>query len=163
MLFRRVWYPAGLCSAGCLIRHRILFCGGLIPLRILFCGVSDPAGKLRPRRTRRKGFESLPFSLKGHFLKIICMYKLLYPRHKGSMLKEPATWNFFFSAGYQTPQNNLEIWIPPRIWTRIWKCFRVWIRGPYGLDSWKNQTPKISCYCFFNKISFLLNDRRWVT
>ncbi len=54
---------------------------GLIPRRILFCRVSDPAGKLRPRRTRRKSFESLPYSLKGHFSKITCMHKLHYPRH----------------------------------------------------------------------------------
>jgi hypothetical protein len=31
----------------------------------------------------------LPFSLKGHFSKIVCMYKLNYPRHIRSMLKEP--------------------------------------------------------------------------
>jgi hypothetical protein len=31
----------------------------------------------------------LPFSLKGHFSKIVCMYKLNYPRHIGSMVKEP--------------------------------------------------------------------------
>jgi hypothetical protein len=34
---------------------------------ILFCRVSDPAGELNPHRFRRKSFESLPFSLKGHF------------------------------------------------------------------------------------------------
>ncbi len=140
MLFRGVWYPAGLCSAGSDTPQdfvywgigpcRTLFCGvsdpaeqvyaikctqlchcsadtdtpqnnvlrGLIPRRVLFCGVcgvSDPAGKLRPRRTRRKSFESLPFSLKGHFSKIGCMYKLHYPRHIEFILKEPPIWHFF--------------------------------------------------------------------
>jgi hypothetical protein len=102
------------------------------------CRVWYPAGKLRPRRNRQKSFESLPFSLKGHFLKISCMYKLHYSRHIEFILKEPPIWKFFFcSAGSDTPQNNFEIWISPRIRTRIRKCFRVWIRGPYGVDSWK--------------------------
>jgi hypothetical protein len=80
---------------------------GLIPRRILFCGVSDSAGRLRPRETRRKSFESLPFSLKRHFLKIFCMHKLHYPRHIGFKLKEPPIWKtVFFSAGSDTPQNN---------------------------------------------------------
>ncbi len=105
---------------------------GLIPRRILFCGVSDPAGKLRPRRTRRKSFESLPLSLKGPFSKIACMYKLHYPRHIGSMLKEPPFWKFFLCfTGSDTPQ-NFKTWISPRIRTRIRKYFRVWIRGHMG-------------------------------
>jgi hypothetical protein len=62
---------------------------GVIPRRILFCSVSDPAGRLKPLGTRRKSFESFPFSLKGHFSKIICMQKLHYPKHIGFMLKEP--------------------------------------------------------------------------
>ncbi len=174
MLFRGVWYPAELCSAGSdtpqdfvyrgIRPRRTLFCGvsdpaeqvyaikctqlchcsagsdtpqglvlqGLIPRRILFCGVSDPAGKLRPRRTRWKSFEkNLLFSLKGQFSKIGCMYKLHNPRHIEFILKEPPIWTFFLcSAGSDTLQNNFEIRISPRIWTRIRKCFRVWIRGP---------------------------------
>ncbi len=134
-LFCGVWYPARLCSAGYDTPQGLVL-RGLIPRRILFCGVSDPAGKLGPRRTRRKSFESLPFSLKGPFSKIGCMYKLHYPRHIRFMLKEPPIWKFCLcSAGYQTPQNNFEIWISLRILNRIWKCFRVWIRGPYGVDS----------------------------
>jgi hypothetical protein len=141
-LFCRVWYPARLSSAGSDTPQGLVL-WGLIPRRILFCGVSDPADKLRPRRTRQKGFESLPFSLKGHFLKIGCMYKLHYPRHLGFMLKEPPIWKFCLSsAGSDTPQNNFEIWISPRIRTRIQKCFRVWIRGPFGVDSWKKPGAK---------------------
>ncbi len=131
-LFCGVWYPARLSSAGSDTPQGLVL-QGLMPRRILFCGLSDPAGKLRPRRTRRKSLESLPFPLKGHFLKIVCMYKLHYQRHIWSMLKEPPIWKFFLCcAGSDTPQNNFEIWIFPRIWTRIRKCFRVWIRGPYG-------------------------------
>jgi hypothetical protein len=148
-LFCGVWYPARLSSAGSNTPQGLVL-RGLIPRRILFYGVSDPADKLRPRRTRRKSFESLPFSLKEHFSKIVCMFKLNFPRHIGFMLKEPPIWNFFLcSAGSETPQNNFEIRISPRIRTRIRKCFRVWIRGPYGVDTWKNQEPKISCYCTF--------------
>ncbi len=71
---------------------------GLIPRSILICGVSDPVGKLRPRRTRQKGFASLPFSLKGHFSKIICMHKLHYPRPIGNMLKGTVSQDFLCSV-----------------------------------------------------------------
>ncbi len=141
-LFCRVWYPARLSSAGSDIPQGLVL-RGLIPRRILFCGVSDPAGKLRPHRTRWKSFESLPFSLKGPFSKIGFMCKLHYPRHIGFMLKESPIWtNFLCSAGSDTPQNNFEIRIFPRIRTKIRKCFRVWIRGPYGVDSWKKPGAK---------------------
>jgi hypothetical protein len=117
------------CSAGSDTPQDLVL-RGLIPGRVLVCG-----GKWRPR--------SLPFSLKGHFSKIVCMYKLHYPRHIWSMLKEPPIWKFFLcSAGSDTPQHNFEIWISPRIRTRIQKCFRVWIRGPYGVDSWKKPGAK---------------------
>ncbi len=39
--------------------------------------------------------------------------------------------------------------ISPRIRNRIQKYFRVWIRGPYGVNLWKKQWSKISCYCPF--------------
>ncbi len=140
-LFCGVWYPARLSSAGSDTPQDLVL-RGLIHRRILFCGVSDPAGKLRPHRTRRKSFESLPFSLKGHFSKIVCMYKIHYPRHVGSRLKAPYMRFFFCSVGSDTLQNNLEIWISPRIRTRIRKCIRVWIRGPYGVDSWTKPGAK---------------------
>jgi hypothetical protein len=109
--------PLCICSAGSdtlqdlvlwgLIPHRILFCGVWYPRRSLFCGASDPAGRSRPRGTRWKSFESLPFSLKGHFLKIVCMHKLHYPKHIGFMIKEPPIWKTVLcSAGSVTPQNN---------------------------------------------------------
>ncbi len=94
-LFCGVWYPARLSSAGSDTPQGLVL-RGLIPRRVLFCGISDPAGKLRPSRTRRKSFESLPISLKGHFLKIVFMYKLHYPRHKGSIIKEPPYLVIFF-------------------------------------------------------------------
>ncbi len=64
-LFSGVWNPARLGSAGSDTPQDLVL-RGLIPRRILFCGVSDPTGKLRPRGIRWS-FESLPFSLKGHF------------------------------------------------------------------------------------------------
>ncbi len=126
-----VWYPQDLVLRG------------LIPPRILFCGVSDPTGKLRLRRIRRKSFESLPFSLKGHFSKIVCIYKLHYPRLIVSMLKEPPTLKMVFcSAGYDTPQNHFRIWISRRIWNGNQKYFGAWIRGPYRVDSRKKPEAK---------------------
>ncbi len=37
---------------------------------------------------------------------------------------------------------HLRIRISPRIWNRIWKYFRVWIRGPYVVNLWKNSGQK---------------------
>jgi hypothetical protein len=42
MLFRGVWYPAGLCSAGSDTPQDFVK-QGIRPRRTLFCGVSDPA------------------------------------------------------------------------------------------------------------------------
>jgi hypothetical protein len=142
-LFCGVWYPARLSSVGSDTLQELVL-RGLIPHKILFCRVSDPAGKLRPRGTRQKSFESLPFSLKGHCSKIICIHKLHYPtRHIGSIPKEPPIWETDYCfVGSDTPQNNFQIELSLRIWTRIWNCFRVWIRGPYGVDSWKKPEAK---------------------
>jgi hypothetical protein len=104
----------------------------------LFCGVSDPTGKLRPRRIRQKCFKSLPFSLKSLFSKIVCMYKIHYPRLMVSMLKKPPVLKMFFcSAGYHTLRNHFRIWISRRIQNRNQNYFGAWIKGPYGVDSWK--------------------------
>jgi hypothetical protein len=81
-----VWYPAGFGSAGSDTPQDLVLLG-LIPCRIWFCWESDPVGILRPRGIRWKSFESLLFPLMGHFPKIVCMYKLHYPRHIGFMLK----------------------------------------------------------------------------
>ncbi len=188
MLFRGVWYPTGLCSAGSdtpqdfvkrVIRpRRTLFCGvsdpaeqvyaikcmyttlprlssagsdtpqdlvlrGLIPRRILFCGVSVRLRwQIKTPQNQTKKFWELAFSLKEHFSKIVYIYKLHYRRHIGSMLKEPPIWSIFLcSAGSDSPQNNFEIRYL-REFARIWKCFMVWIRGPYGVDSWEKPWAK---------------------
>ncbi len=95
---------------------------GLIPRRILFCsvgyltrfcsaGYQTPLAKLRSHRIRRKSFESFPFSLKGHFSKIICLYKLHYSRVTGSMLKAPPIWKMLFCGVWHPaePLSNLNI------------------------------------------------------
>ncbi len=150
MLFRRFDTPQDFDLQG-LIPRRTLLSGVSDPAGHCSAGyqtpqVSDPAGKLRPHRTRRKSFESLPFSLKGQFSRIGCMYKLYYPRQIGFMLKEPPIWTFFcVLRGVLIPRRTtlkLEYLISPRIRTRIWKCFGVWIRGPYVVDSWKKPGAK---------------------
>jgi hypothetical protein len=107
----RVWYPSLLGSAGSDTPQDLVL-RDLIPRRILFCGVSDPTGKLRPRRIRQKSFKSfksLPFSLKGQFSTIVCMHKLHYPRPIVSMLKESRILKMVFcSAGYDTRRTTFE-------------------------------------------------------
>ncbi len=150
-LFCGVWFPAGLCSAGSDTPQNFVK-QGIRPHTILFCGVSDPADKLRPRRTKRKSVESLPFSLKGLFSKIVCMYKLHNPRHIWSMLKEPPIWKFFcVLRGLIPPQNNFEIRISPRIRTRNRKSLGYELGAHMGSIHEKNQRPKISCYCTFKQ------------
>ncbi len=141
-LFCGVWYPGRLGSTGSDTSQDLVL-RGLIPRRILFCGVSDPTGKLRPRRIKQKSFKSLPFSLKGLFWKIICMYKIHYPRLIVSMLKEPPILKMVFcSAGYDTPRNHFRIWISRWIRNRNQNYFGAWIKGPYGVDSWKKPEAK---------------------
>jgi hypothetical protein len=149
-LFCGVWYPARFGSAGS-DTPQDLDLRGLIPRRILFCGVSDPTDKLRPRRIRRKSFKSLPFSLKGHFSKIVCMYKLHYPRLKVSTLKEPPILKMIFcSAGYDTPRNHIQIRISRRIQNGYIKNILRHESGAHmGLIHEEKQRPKISCYCTF--------------
>ncbi len=141
-LFFGIWYPARLGLARSDTPQDLVL-WGLIPRRILFCGVSDPTGKLRPRRIRQKSFKSLPLSLKGHFSKIVCMYKLHYPRLILSMLKEPPMLKIVFcSTGYDTTWNHFQIQISRRIRYRNQKYFRARIRGLYGVDSWKKPEAK---------------------
>jgi hypothetical protein len=45
MLFRGVWFPAGLCSAGSDTLQDFVK-RGIRPRRTLFCGVSDPAEQM---------------------------------------------------------------------------------------------------------------------
>jgi hypothetical protein len=116
----------------------------------LFCGVSDPAGKLRPRRTGRKSFESLPFSLKGHFSKISCMYKLHYPRHIGFMLKEPPILNFFcFLRGPIPLRTMLKFKYLRELKPEFENVLGYELGAHMGSFHEKNQGPKISCYCTF--------------
>ncbi len=142
-LFCGVWYPARFGSAGSDTPQDLVL-RGLIPHRILFCGVSDPTDKLRPRRIRRKSFESLPFSLKGHFSKITCMYELHYPRLKVSTLKEPPILKIIFcSAGYNTPRNHIQIWISRRIQNGYKKIFWGMNQRPiWGWFTKKNRGQK---------------------
>jgi hypothetical protein len=153
-LFCGVWYPARLSSVGSDTPQDLVL-WGLIPRRILFCRVSDPAGKLRPHRTRWKSFESLAFSLKGHFLKIVCMHKLHCPRPIGNMLKEPPIWKMIFcSAGRTTLKFEYLREFKPEFGIVL------------GSESWahmgsiheKNQRPKISCYCTFNQYLLALDN-----
>ncbi len=142
LLFFGVWYPARLGSAGSDTPQDLVL-RGLIPRRILFCGVSDPTGKLRPRRIKQKSFKSLPFSLKGLFSKIVWMYKIHYPRLIVSMLKEsPIIKMIFCSAGHDTPQNHFRIRISRRIWNKKQNYFGAQIKGPYAVDSCKKPEAK---------------------
>jgi hypothetical protein len=100
------------CSAGSATPKDLVLCG-LKPAGSCSAGSDTPQNfvlrGIRPRGTRRKSFESLPFSLKGHSLNIVCMHKPHYPRHIWFMLKEPPIWKTVFcSAGSDTPQNKFE-------------------------------------------------------
>ncbi len=148
-LFCGVWYPARLSSAGSDTTQGLVL-RGLIPCRILYCGVSDPAGKLRPRRTRRKSFESLPFTLKGLFSKIGCMYKLHYPRHIGFMLKEPPIWNFFcVLRGLIPRRTTFKFEYLLEFEPEFENVLGYELGAHMGSIHEKNQRPKISCFCTF--------------
>jgi hypothetical protein len=86
-LFCGVWYPARLSSVGSDTQQ------GLVLQDFVLRGIR-PRWQIKTPQNLTS-FESLPFSLKGHFSKIVSMYKLHYPRHIGSMLKEPPILTFF--------------------------------------------------------------------
>ncbi len=82
VLFCGVWYPAGFCSVG-----------SDTPQEFVLWGIRPHWQIKTPQNLTKKVF--LPFPLKGPCSKIVCMYKLHYPRHIGSMLKEFPIRQFF--------------------------------------------------------------------
>jgi hypothetical protein len=161
-MFCVVWNPTRLSSAGSDTLQGLVL-PGLIPRRILFCGVSDPADKLRPRRTRRKSFESLPFSLKGHFSEIGYMYKLHYPRHIGFMLQEPPIWKYLLSsAGCRPRRTTLKFEYLREFEPEFENVLGYELGAHLGSIHEKNQGPKISCYCTFKLRSTISNKATFV-
>jgi hypothetical protein len=144
--------PQDLVLQGLIPRREGLVLQGLMPRRIFFCGVSDPAGKLRPRRTRRKSFECLPFSLKGHFLKIVCIYKLHYPRHICPCLKSPLSESFFcVLRGIRPRRTTLKFEYLREFKPKFENVLGYELGAHMGWIHEKNQWPKISCYCTFKQ------------
>ncbi len=71
----------------CRWTYRQCSAGSVTPQDFVLWGIR-PRWQIKTPQNQMKKFESFPFSLKGHFAKIVCMYKLCYPSHIGSMLKE---------------------------------------------------------------------------
>jgi hypothetical protein len=118
-LLCRVWYPARSCSMGSDTSQDFVLRG------------IRPHWQIKTPQNQRKKFKSLQFSLKGHFSKIVCMYKLHYPRLIVSMLKEPPILKMVFcSAGYDTPRNHF------RIRNRNQEYFWCMNEGPIGGWGW---------------------------
>jgi hypothetical protein len=108
---------------------------------------------------RQKSFNSLSFSLKGHFSKIICMYKLHYPRLIVSMLKKPPILKLVLcSAGYSMiPRGTtFEFEYLGECKIEIKNILEHESGVHMGLIHEKNQRPKISCYCTFKDSSPML-------
>jgi hypothetical protein len=148
-LFCGVWYPARLSSAGSDTPQGLVL-RGLIPRRILFCGVSDPAGKLRPRRTRRKSFESLPFSLKGHFQKLSACINYTTQGISDPCLKSPLSESFFCVLQGLIPRRTTLTFEYLREFEPEFEEVLGYELGAHmGSIHEKNQRPKISCYCTF--------------
>ncbi len=158
MLVLRGLIPRKLGSAGSDTPQDLVL-RGLVPHRILFCGVSDPTGKLRPRRIRQKSIKSLPFSLKGYFSKIVCMYKLHYPRLIVSCLKSLLSWKWFFVLRGMIPRRtSFEFEYLGEFEIEIKNILEHESRVHMGLIHLKNQRPKISCYCTINLANIMLDN-----
>ncbi len=67
-----------------------------------------PHWQIKTLQNQTKSFESLPFSLKGPFSKIVCMYTLHYPRLIVSMLKEPPILKMVFVLRGMIPVEPLS-------------------------------------------------------
>jgi hypothetical protein len=97
-----------------------------------------------PQNLTKKSFESLLFSLKGHFLKIICMFKLQYPRHS------PLSKIFFCVPWGLIPRRtSLKFKYLREFEPEFETVLRYELGAHKGSTHEKYQGPKISCYCTF--------------
>ncbi len=154
----------------------IWFCGvlicqrGLIPRRTRPCGVSDPAeqdpaGYQTPQNKVLRGIRPRP----RRAMADLCTFYSIHLFWGGWYPAEQCP------AGSDTLLNKVLRGIKPRRTTfrneyfcefekKIQNCFKVWIRGLYGVDSWKKPEIKISCYCPFNwtPMGCWVFDSRWI-
>ncbi len=136
----------------------VLFCGvlicqwGLIPRRTKSCEESDPAeqdpaGYQTPAEPSLEGYQTPQNNDRDLYILVqTLVLRVLIPHRTMSCgaLKNSAKQS---PAGYQTPRNKVLWGFTPRgttLKTNISanlrqnsKIFRVWIRGLYGVDSWK--------------------------
>jgi hypothetical protein len=114
-----------------------------------------PSLQIKTPQNQLKKFESLTFSLKGHYSKTVCMHKLHYPRHIGSVLKDPHILKInFCSAGSDTPGNNFLNSNNFKNTSQNSKMFQGMNQGPIWGQFMKNQKPKILCYFTFKALFF---------
>jgi hypothetical protein len=125
--------PQDLNLSQCLISHRTKSCGLSDPrcirtCRTESCGVSVPLRKIA---------ELCTFSSRHLFCGV------WYPTEQSPAGPDTPSNKVLCGirhlARYQTPGNNFWTQISPRIWNRIQKCFRVWIRCPIRSIDEKNQ------------------------
>ncbi len=125
-----------------------LFRGGMIPCRNLFRAEWCPIGLFMTLQNHVKKFSGLSIPLKNRFSKWFACKNYTTKGPNESCLQSPLAENFFCSAAYHTPRNNVCIKNYRRIRNRIktklgWNLESIWDR------SWKNQRPKVLCYCPF--------------
>ncbi len=108
---------------------------GIRPHRTKSCRVSDPAEQWQSC----VHFIADTFSVRSDTPQNNILRGLIPRLTKFCGVSKPAEQS---PAGYQTPQNNIYIWIFLQIRNRIQKYSRVWIWGLCGVDSWKKPEVK---------------------
>jgi hypothetical protein len=80
------------------------------------------------------------------------MYKLNYPRHLGSIIKEPPLSEKFFCVprGLIPRRTTLKFEYLRELEPEFENVIGFELRAHMGSIREKNQGPKISCYCTFN-------------
>ncbi len=129
-LFCKVWYSAGLSSAG----RRLWYPAGICSVRSdtpqdLCCSVSGPTAKLGPRRITYLLYRSVAQ---------LCTL----PKAYMIWLESPLAKNFVvLRVTVSDPAEQLSN-------SKISEeSNQIQIRALMRVDSWKKQRPKISCYC----------------
>ncbi len=162
-LFRLVLRGLNLPAGSDTPQNKILW--GIRPRRTRPCGVSDPAelslvGYQTPQNNGKVVYilwHTLVLrgsdTLQNNVLRGLIPRLTKFCRVSGPAEQSPVR--------YQTPRNNIQKQIFLRIRKRIQKYFRVWIRGLYGVDSWKKTRGKKSRATVPLKVG--PRDQSWVS
>ncbi len=128
--------------------QRTSVCSKMYTTLPLLCSVWHPARlsntwtdtlQIKTPRNQTKKFWELASPLKGLFSKLSACIIFTSQDIHNHCIKTPSLKIFIVLRGIRPHKNQLSDLISTRIWNRIQKYFRVWIRGAYEVNSCKKK------------------------